>query len=332
MDFDLDEYLKELESQGAPETSDATSDVVKDAISSKFNPQALQEAQQKVSDNRLAVNLSDAGSDLGYAIAGVARPKDDSYADLKKTADAPLQKVVEGEKLKLQHEKMISDAVKESIRSKNQEGYRNESNQIRREGIQANKDLREAVLGANQEKTANKKAEDDAELNVPGYVRDPSIRPLPAEAQKVRDGVAELNNFQRDIGSYLDLVQKNGGFEAVGEDSGRMSALSTGLKLQMKNLEQLGVLAGPDMGLLEKLVNDPTGMNALITSNKTNLAQLKQTKDQTILKALGKIKARGYSPAAGNNVGYPKYMRRDGKRVPVANEQEEKEAAREGWQ
>lgn len=308
MDFSLDDYLKQLEDEetfptgeltSTPPTMDATSDIVKSVISSKFNPEALQEAQAKANENRLAVNLADAGSDLSYAIAGVQRPRTDNFDDYRKMSDAPVAKTLESEKLKLQKEKMVSDAVKNRIKAQEDEKFRKASLRLRSDAIQANKDLKGAIMGVNERKYQEKKAEDDAELNVPGFERDPNIRPLPAEAQKVRDGVAELKNFERDIDKYIKLVQKHGGFEVVGKDAGIMSALATGLKLQQKNLQQLGVLAGPDMGLIDTLINDPVGFKSLLTSKPTALATLGQTKEQTIQNALGKIAARGYKPIGG---------------------------------
>lgn len=300
MEFDIDELLKKMNSDEdeptfpvgtttTPETSDATSDVVKGYISSKFNPQDLDEAQRKSQDNRLAVNLADAGSDLGYAIAGVQRPRSDSYDDLKKLAQEPEKRAIEKQRLNLQSDKAVSDAVAARIRAQNTEQARKESNELRRRQIDSNDALRRDIFGVKQQE------KEDA-LTVPEFNRDTSIKQQPAEAVKARDAVGVLDSFQKGMDQYLDLVEKNGSFEYGGKEGGKMESLANGLKLQLKELYELGVLAGPDMGLLETQISDPTSLRSLFTWNDTAKSQMKETKRQVVQTALAKLKAKGYSP------------------------------------
>lgn len=301
MEFDIDELLKKMNSDedeptfpvgtttNTPETSDATSDVVKGYISSKFNPQDLDEAQRKSQDNRLAVNLADAGSDLGYAIAGVARPRSDSYDDLKKLAQEPEKRAIEKQRLNLQSDKAVSDAVAARIRAQNTEQARKESNELRRRQIDSNDALRRDIFGVKQQE------KEDA-LTVPGFDRDTTVKQQPAEAAKVRDAVGTLDSFQKGMDQYLDLVEKNGNFEYGGKEGGKMESLANGLKLQLKDLFALGVLAGPDMGLLETQISDPTSLRSLFTRNSTAKSQMQETKRQVVQTALAKLKAKGYSP------------------------------------
>lgn len=301
MEFDIDELLKKMNSDEdeptfpvgttttTPETSDATSDVVKGYISSKFNPQDLDEAQRKSQDNRLAVNLADAGSDLGYAIAGVSRPRSDSYDDLKKLAQEPEKRAIEKQRLNLQSDKAVSDAVAARIRAQNTEQARKESNELRRKQIESTDALRRDIFGVKQQEKENA-------LTVPEFNRDTSIQQQPAEAVKARDAVGVLDSFQKGMDQYLDLVEKNGSFEYGGDDGGKMDSLSTGLKLQLKELYELGVLAGPDMALLETQISDPTSLGALFTRNSTAKSQMRETKRQVVQTALAKLKAKGYSP------------------------------------
>lgn len=301
MEFDIDELLKKMNADEdeptfpvgtttTPESMDATSDVVKGYISSKFNPQDLDEAQAKSQDNRLAVNLADAGSDLGYAIAGVQRPRSDSYDDLKKLAQEPEKRAIEKQRLNLQSDKAVSDAVAARIRAQNAEQARKESNELRRKQIESNDALRRDIFGVKQQE------KEDA-LTVPGFNRDTTVKQQPAEAAKAREAVGTLDSFQKGMDQYLDLVEKNGSFEYGGKEGGKMESLATGLKLQMKELYELGVLAGPDMGLLDTQLFDPASLSALFTKNSTAKSQMKETKRQIVQTALAKLKAKGYAPS-----------------------------------
>lgn len=66
----------------------------------------------------------------------------------------------------------------------------------------------------------------------------------------------ELDNFKR-------LVQKTGVSVVPGQDKDAIIQARTNIQLQMKELFNLGVLNGPDLELMEKLIFDPSSASAV---------------------------------------------------------------------
>lgn len=74
----------------------------------------------------------------------------------------------------------------------------------------------------------------------------------------------KLKNLQDAITNYRGHLTRTGIEVLPGTENSRLSSAHANLVLQAKEAAKLGVLAGPDMGILEKLVNDPTSLgNAL---------------------------------------------------------------------
>ncbi len=65
----------------------------------------------------------------------------------------------------------------------------------------------------------------------------------------------------------LDEIQPNP--LTRGEDRADIQSQYTSLLLELKNLEELGVLAGPDLDLLQSMVGDPTGFQQFFISGGT---------------------------------------------------------------
>ena len=86
-----------------------------------------------------------------------------------------------------------------------------------------------------------------------------------------------------------------------GEDRADIQSSYTSLLLELKNLEQLGVLAGPDLDLLQSMVGDPTGFQQFFIAGGTaginkqlnNLLQSIRDRKTPIFKELGMEEPEG---------------------------------------
>lgn len=92
-------------------------------------------------------------------------------------------------------------------------------------------------------------------------------KPLTGEAEKQVGGAI---NYQKSLTSLQDLFQKYSGADLLNPNirAEIQQSLNNAL-LQGKEANRLGVLNGPDLGILEKLVADPTAVNALIKDRST---------------------------------------------------------------
>lgn len=95
--------------------------------------------------------------------------------------------------------------------------------------------------------------------------RSGAIPLTPPKAEKVpdatRNATAKVNQAFDTIGSELDryseLVGKHGVEVMPGEAKDNLNAVRQGIMLQMKELFNLGVLNGPDLSLMERMIYDP---------------------------------------------------------------------------
>lgn len=143
---------------------------------------------------------------------------------------------------------------------------------------------------------AEKKANEDAEIEIPGYSRNPSIRVRPADAGKLRDAVGTFNSLKSSIDQMKDYTDKYGTYEAYGEGSAKMKSLHTSMLMELKNLHELGVLNGPDLAILSSQLLDPSSKWSLLTRSKTKKAGLDQLLSDLQNKLKSKTGASGYSP------------------------------------
>jgi hypothetical protein len=91
--------------------------------------------------------------------------------------------------------------------------------------------------------------------------------PLPAESQKTVRGAI---NYQKAIGDLQDEFAGYSDFDlAKPTVRAKLQQKLTNAYLLGKEANTLGALTGPDLGLLEKLVYDPTSFNSLILDRKT---------------------------------------------------------------
>ena len=111
-----------------------------------------------------------------------------------------------------------------------------------------------------------------------------------------------VDNSERKILAFqkkLDEIKPNP--LTRGEDRADIQSSYTSLLLELKNLEQLGVLAGPDLDLLQSMVGDPTGFQQFFIAGGTaginkqlnNLLQSIRDRKTPIYKELGMKEPEG---------------------------------------
>jgi hypothetical protein len=92
-------------------------------------------------------------------------------------------------------------------------------------------------------------------------------KPLTGESEKQVSGAI---NYQKSLNSLQDIFQRYKGAELLNPNvrAEIQQSLNNAL-LQGKEANRLGVLNGPDLSILEKIVGDPTAVNALIKDRST---------------------------------------------------------------
>jgi hypothetical protein len=92
-------------------------------------------------------------------------------------------------------------------------------------------------------------------------------KPLTGESEKQVSGAI---NYQKSLNNLQDIFQRYKGAELLNPNvrAEIQQSLNNAL-LQGKEANRLGVLNGPDLSILEKIVGDPTAVNALIKDRST---------------------------------------------------------------
>lgn len=171
---------------------------------------------------------------------------------------------------KQNHADTLAQADRE-LAFKGKEGEANRKNALQLE--------RERTAGEyrlHQMETAAKGAKsNDAQEVSPGWTTTPGIRLKDEEAAKFRGGVAAQRDLEATAAELKALVQKHGTEQMPGPAKTRMQSLVAKLKVQAKNIDQLGALSGSDYKLLDDQVPDPTAWTSMSSENAlTGLDQL----------------------------------------------------------
>jgi len=140
-----------------------------------------------------------------------------------------------------------------------------------------------------------KKMEERKKLEVPGFNLSDDITPLPREADKIREAMGRLDNFEQGVNDMKALVDKHGSFEYFGESGAAMNSLATDLQLEAKELKNLGVLNGPDLGLIQKMIADPGSLKSMFTRDKSRQSELSTTLKQIKRNVATQLSSKGYS-------------------------------------
>lgn len=107
-----------------------------------------------------------------------------------------------------------------------------------------------------------KVAEQRRQATVPGMEIDQNAEPTQDDAKKLKTSLAAAARMGNYVKELRDLHSKHG-TEYGGPVGTRMGQLSTAIKLEGKNIGELGAISGPDLGLIEQLAGaDPSSLGA----------------------------------------------------------------------
>jgi multidrug efflux pump subunit AcrA (membrane-fusion protein) len=174
-----------------------------------------------------------------------------------------------------------------------------------RERIQAAKDLqaqrlqqqaaaREAKSRSVGERTQIK---NDPSASVVGFekVADTGARPL--EIEKFRNSATSFKSLIDDIDKYKDMIKKYGSFENPYSTTGaEMQAVARRIQMTAKNSDffALGVLAGPDLELLESIIPTSSKISNIFKSSEAAVAQINSFKESLDKKLNDKAASLGF--------------------------------------
>lgn len=158
-----------------------------------------------------------------------------------------------------------------------------------------------AKMGA-KERAALKEEERTKGTIIPGLEAVPGAQPTAEDAKKVKASIAARERVNANVDELMKLYNEHG-TEMTGPVAVRMGQLITAIKLEGKNLAELGALSGPDVNLMESIVGvDPTSF----MSNIKGMAGMDTTRQamEGVRKWAGtqagaNVKAYGYQPKGG---------------------------------
>jgi hypothetical protein len=87
------------------------------------------------------------------------------------------------------------------------------------------------------------------------------VKITPKSVDKVKTTKQTYDDLKQQLKNYKDAYGVTG-TEAVGANAESLESMQTGIKLSLKELENLGVLNGPDLILMNKMVPDAGGLGA----------------------------------------------------------------------
>lgn len=161
----------------------------------------------------------------------------------------------------------------------------------------ARQDALNAKAGEKADKRQEKLDERELKLAVPGYSRTGEVLPKDEEAVKFRKATAVSEQLVKKLNRMKALVKDKGSFEYGGTAGQEMESLATEIQLLGKSPElyELGVLAGPDLTLLEKITSDPSSLSSLFTRDATRKTQLDSQIKSIEQKLQATSKSLGYA-------------------------------------
>jgi hypothetical protein len=143
--------------------------------------------------------------------------------------------------------------------------------------------------------------------SIPGLEIREGYLPTPDDATKAKAAFASYQKLMGPTGllsRYESAVDKYGS-ELGGEGAVELDGLRTDIKLELKNIYELGALAGPDEKILDAQIYDPTSAGANVrglfpivmtspaTLTKNSIKRLETTIGNTLNAGLG---VSGYNP------------------------------------
>lgn len=237
--------------------------------------------------------------------AGLREQAAQSFHVAGQEKDRILQEAMAAKKAEMMQKIQAQKAAEEANRWNTTATETARHNRATEANSQTNAEALSALRQQNVEaKLADKQAKADketSELNVPGYSRTGEVTQTTNEAQKTRDAIGVANSIKQGLEVLKNQVKENGNFEWGGSEGAAMDATATDLRLQLKELANLGVLSGPDYMLMLKQIPDTTSLGQFFTRNSTTGGQLDAVMDNINRKVAASMKAKGYTPSAQEN-------------------------------
>lgn len=137
---------------------------------------------------------------------------------------------------------------------------------------------------------------------IPGLETAPGAQPTAEDAKKVKASIAARERVNASVDELMSLYNKHG-TEMTGPVAVRMGQLITAIKLEGKNLAELGALSGPDVNLMESIVGvDPTSFASNVKDvfgMDTTRQAMEGVRQWAGTQAGANVKAYGYQPKGG---------------------------------
>ncbi len=184
---------------------------------------------------------------------------------------------------------------------------------------------RRAPIDPNLPKTGNQDG-----IDIPGLTPIPGAKITKDSVKKLKDQTSVYEDLKKQIANYQGMYEQFG-TELTGSNADVLRSAATGIKLALKELQNLGVLNGPDLGLMNFQVPDAAGLMAkgrsflnpaLGDPVKARLGQLSKMMDMkydTAIKANGFARGGESQPAAAPAGGPQPGMVEDGYRFKGGN-------------
>ena len=134
----------------------------------------------------------------------------------------------------------------------------------------------------------------------------PGVEITAANVKEAGQALTRTNVINDLLGGLIDKYEKEGVKVIPGETQAEMESTVTDIQMELKELNNLGVLAGPDMGLLLAQLPDPTSIQALAKQSAGKilgkgdpiLSKFKTFKKNLERKLKSKMGSYGYRPKA----------------------------------
>lgn len=143
----------------------------------------------------------------------------------------------------------------------------------------------------------------DPELALPDFELTGEVKPLKVEVAKMREALGSTRTLKGSVERLKKLIGDYGIETMPGEAKAQILSELRDLQLNMKGpaMYQLGVIAGPDMDLLNAVTGNPTEatVNNMLTGGGGELKRLIAIGDRANAKMQAEASARGYRPKGG---------------------------------
>lgn len=141
-------------------------------------------------------------------------------------------------------------------------------------------------------------------VSVPGFDIQEGILPSSTDAEALKKAAQNADVIKTQLADLHGLVTEYGTEYGFGDHQARMQNDAERIKLNLKELENLGVLNGPDVEVLNRSFMNPTDLSNQFRSNKTILNSFDNFGNYLDQRVDSTAKARGYK-RQGNSSSNP---------------------------